>query len=291
MIRKPIRRPIRAALAAICILAGIPAAADPLAKDVFGAQRGPAAGAAQPVGFYSRGCAIGSVQMPETGPAWQVMRLSRGRNWGHPQLISVLEDLSRNAQRAGWKGIYIGDLSQPMGGPMTTGHASHQIGLDADVWMLPPARLNLSRAEREKISSQSVVSKNGLSPTSLWSASHMAVIRAAASDPRVGRIFVDPVAKVLMCKAETGNRAYLRKIRPIEGHTYHFHVRLSCPPGAAACQQQDSPPPGDGCAEAEQWIVNRMNPKPAPPPDPDYRHPRSFRLSEMPRQCQAIVAR
>ena len=60
------------------------------------------------------------------------------------------------AQQVGWNGLYIGDISQPRGGPMTSGHASHQIGLDADIWMLPPPRLNLSRAEREKISSISV---------------------------------------------------------------------------------------------------------------------------------------
>jgi hypothetical protein len=43
------------------------------------------------------------------------------------------------ARDIGWgKGLYIGDISQPRGGPMTSGHASHQIGLDADIWMLPP---------------------------------------------------------------------------------------------------------------------------------------------------------
>ena len=147
----------------------------------------------------------------------------------------------------------------------------------------------LSPAERESISSQSVVAKGGIRPSPLWSASHHALLRAAASDRRVARIFVDPVAKVAMCQAERGNRAYLRKIRPINNHDYHFHVRLACT--NAGCQDQDPPPPGDGCAEAQQWIANRINPPPAPPPDPEYRHPRSFRLSEMPPGCRALVAR
>ena len=118
----------------------------------------------------------------------------------------------------------------------------------------------------------------------------MAIIRAAARDPRVERIFVDPVAKVEMCNAERGNRNWLRKVRPIGNHDYHFHVRLACPAGSA-CQKQDPPPPGDGCAEAAEWIKNRIDPSRVKPtkPDPNYRHPRSFRLSEMPRQCQAVA--
>ena len=276
-------------LAALAIPVATPAAANPLAKDVFGSIRASNGGPAGAFGGYSRGCSTGSIQLPETGPTWQAMRLSRNRNWGNPQLVDFLMGLSQQAVRAGWQGLYIGDMSQPMGGPMTSGHASHQIGLDADIWMLPPSSLRLSPAQREKLSSQSVVAKGGTAPSPLWSASHHAIIRAAASDPRVARIFVDPVAKVAMCQNERGNRAYLRKIRPINNHDYHFHVRLSCT--NQGCENQAATPPGDGCEEAAQWIRNRINPPPATPGDPDYRHPRSFRLSEMPRTCQALVTR
>nr|WP_155097402.1 penicillin-insensitive murein endopeptidase [Paracoccus aestuariivivens] len=268
----------------------LPASADPLAKDVFGATPGPTGGNATSIGFYSKGCVSGAVQLPETGPTWQAMRLSRNRNWGHPELVSFLIGLSQAARQAGWQGLYIGDMSQPRGGPMVTGHASHQMGLDADIWLLPPPSMHLSRAQRESISSVSVVNGKGIAPSANWSPSHMAIIRAAARDPRIERIFIDPVAKVAMCQMETGNRSWLRKVRPINGHDYHFHVRLSCPSGST-CQKQDPPPAGDGCAEAAEWIKNRIDPsrvKPVPP-DPDYRHPRSFRLSEMPRQCQAVA--
>ena len=283
-----IRKFLTAAILALAALGT--AQADPLAKDVFGSTPGPTGGAPAAIGFYSKGCVSGAVQLPESGPSWQAMRLSRGRNWGHPELVSFLIGLSQAAQQAGWQGLYIGDMSQPRGGPMVSGHASHQMGLDADIWMLPPSSLNLSRAQREKISSQSVVNRAGTAPSGLWSSSHMAIIRAAARDPRVERIFVDPVAKVEMCNAERGNRAWLRKVRPIGNHDYHFHVRLACPAGSV-CQQQDPPPAGDGCAEAAEWIKNRIDPSRVKPakPDPNYRHPRSFRLSEMPRQCQAVA--
>lgn len=284
---------IKKTLTAAALMLGLalPAAADPLAKDVFGAFRGPSQGPAVAIGYYSQGCAQGLVQLPETGPTWQAMRLSRDRHWGHPVMIDFLVGLSRAARQAGWQGLYIGDISQPRGGPMTSGHASHQIGLDADIWMLPPPALNLSRQQRENISSVSVVASNGLGLSGNWTPQHMSIMRAAAGDRRVERILVDPVAKVAMCQMETGDRGWLRKVRPINAHDYHFHVRLSCPAGSI-CRTQDPPPPGDGCAEAQQWINNRANPSRAPsaPADPDYRHPRTYRLSELPRQCNTVAA-
>ena len=285
---------IRKFLTAASILAGLalPASAEPLAKDVFGSFRSPAQGPALSIGYYSKGCGQGFVQLPESGPSWQAMRLSRNRNWGHPELIGFLIGLSQAARQAGWAGLYIGDLSQPRGGPMTSGHASHQSGLDADVWMLPPSTLSLSPAQRESLSSVSITDGRGVALSGHWTAGHMAIMRAAARDPRVERILVDPVAKVAMCQSERGDRTWLRKIRPINAHDYHFHVRLSCPRGSI-CDRQDPPPPGDGCAEAAEWIRNRLDPgrvRPAPP-DPDYRHPRTYRLSELPAECRTVAAR
>jgi len=36
------------------------------------------------IGFYSKGCIAGAEQMPVNGETWQVMRLSRNRNWDIP---------------------------------------------------------------------------------------------------------------------------------------------------------------------------------------------------------------
>ncbi|MBU2957388.1 penicillin-insensitive murein endopeptidase [Paracoccus sp. 1_MG-2023] len=268
----------------------LPAAAEPLAKDVFGAFRSPSQGPAVSIGNYSRGCAQGLVQLPESGPTWQAMRLSRGRNWGHPVMIDFLIGLSRAANQAGWQGLYIGDIGQPRGGPALSGHASHQIGLDADIWMRPPSSLSLSRQQRENISSVSAVASNGLGLSGAWTPQHMSILRAAANDSRVERIFTDPVVKVAMCQMETGNRAWLRKIRPLNNHDYHFHVRLNCPAGSI-CERQNPIPAGDGCAEAAEWLAIRKNPALAKPaaPNPDYRHPRTFRLSELPAQCRTVA--
>jgi penicillin-insensitive murein DD-endopeptidase len=136
------------------------------AKPLFGAIQTPSSQPSEALGFYSRGCQAGAVALPETGPTWQAMRLSRNRNWGQPILLDYIQDLSQfAATQPGWAGLYVGDMSQPRGGPMLTGHASHQSGLDVDIWMLPPSRLNLTRAEREEISSISTQPPRGLMST------------------------------------------------------------------------------------------------------------------------------
>lgn len=261
-----------------------------IAKTLFGNVSLPSAQPSQAVGFYSRGCQAGAEQLPETGPTWQAMRLSRNRNWGQPVLVDYLQDLSRfAATQPGWAGLYIGDMAQPRGGPMLTGHASHQVGLDADIWMLPPARLDLTREERENLSSIRTDRNSGAYVNSAWSPQHMAIMRQAASDPRVDRIFVFAGAKVEMCNAATGDRSWLRKIRPWHGHNYHFHVRLSCPPGDGACQAQDPIPPGDGCKAAQEWVNNIINP---PPPDPNYVAPPprpALTMARLPEQCLDVL--
>ena len=261
-----------------------------VAKHLFGAVPAGSRQAPEAIGGYALGCQAGAVELPETGPTWQAMRLSRNRNWAQPAAVDFVRDLSAfAATQPGWQGLYVGDMSQPRGGPMLTGHASHQSGLDIDIWMLPPQRLNLSRQEREDISSISMQRANGAYVNSSWSPQHEAILRRAASDPRVARIFVFAGAKVEMCKNATGDRSWLGKIRPWWGHHYHFHVRLNCPAGDTSCEAQTPPPPGDGCADAQQWVNNILNP---PPPDPNApaATPRGeITMARLPGQCSAVL--
>jgi penicillin-insensitive murein endopeptidase len=261
-----------------------------IAKDLFGAVPVASAQAPDPIGGFARGCQAGAVQLPETGPTWQAMRLSRNRNWAQPETVAFIQDLSRfAATQPGWGGLYVGDMSQPRGGPMLTGHRSHQTGLDADIWMLPPTRLDLSSAEREEISSIRTDRTDGAYVNDSWTPQHEAILRAAAEDPRVNRIFIFPGAKVEMCANATGDRDWLRKIRPWWGHNYHFHVRLNCPSGADYCESQADIPPGDGCAEAQEWVNNILNPPPpdpnAPPPEPT----QELTMANLPGQCLDVL--
>lgn len=260
------------------------------ARQLFGASEHGSRQDPAPFGTYNKGCLAGGAQLPETGPTWQAMRLSRNRNWGYPETVSYIRDLSAKvAKQPGWSGLYIGDISQPRGGPMLSGHRSHQLGLDIDIWMLPPDRLNLNAAERENLSSISMRRSKGAYVNENWTPQHHEVLKAAASDPRVARIFVFPGAKVQMCKDEKGDRKWLRKIRPWWGHHYHFHVRLNCPKGAKGCRNQDPPPAGDGCEGAEKWVQDILNP---PPPDPNpapAKPRRQLEMVDLPGQCVNVI--
>ncbi|WP_226780171.1 penicillin-insensitive murein endopeptidase [Oceaniglobus trochenteri] len=270
--------------------AGDVATRNAIAKQLFGAESVASRQSPDPYGSYAKGCLAGGMQLAETGPTWQAMRLSRNRNWGHPETIAYIQDLSRKAAGLpGWNGLYVGDISQPRGGPMLTGHASHQIGLDADIWLRPADRLNLSVNERENISSISLRRAAGAYTNDNWTRAHHELLKAAASDPRVARIFIFPGAKVRMCNDETGSKAWLNKIRPWYGHHYHFHVRLKCPRGARGCVDQDPQPAGDGCADAQAWVNNILNP---PPPDPNYKPKpkREIRMADLPGQCQSVLS-
>jgi len=271
-------------------LAATPAAAhqQQIAKQRFGAVSEPDRQAANPLGTYNRGCLAGAEQLPETGPAWQAMRLSRNRNWGHPEMIRFLEDLGAQARRIGWPGIYVGDISQPRGGPLPSGHASHQIGLDADVWLLPPSRLDLTPARREQISMEPVVRPDLRATSDAWTPAHYRLVMAALADARVARIFVSGAIKMRMCAdASPQEKPLLRKLRPWWGHTEHFHVRLNCPAGAQDCVGQAPPPPGDGCAGAVWWVTDALR-----PPDPDAPKPKpkpELTLADLPAQCTGVL--
>ena len=263
--------------------------AQQLAKQQFGAMRNASTQEAAPFGSYAKGCIAGAEQLPETGPTWQAMRLSRNRNWGHPETIDFIKDLSAYAaKQPGWNGLYIGDISQPRGGPMLSGHRSHQLGLDVDIWMLPTSQLNLSRKQRENISSVSLRRDGGAYVNTSWSGAHHRIMKKAAQDKRTARIFVFPGAKVQMCKDEKGNRKWLRKIRPWWGHHYHFHVRLACPKGARGCVNQSPPPRGDGCADAQKWVDDILNPPPPKPNAPKPKPRRELRLADLPQQCANV---
>ena len=285
------------------LLATAPALAQTKANRLFSGKPTASKQAPAAIGAYAKGCAAGSVQLAETGPTWQAMRLSRNRNWGHPDAIAFIKRLSAfAAQQPGWKGLYIGDISQPRGGPMKSGHQSHQIGLDIDIWMLPPKRLNLSRREREALSSISVRAPSQKTVNRNWTAAHGRIIEQAARDPAVDRIFVTPPVKIELCKrAKRKDKKWLQKVRPLFGHHYHFHVRLKCPKGDRGCVTQKPTVAqlskgGDGCDETlEWWVTDYLNPpKVTAPkvkkPRVKKKNVRDFTMADLPKQCRAVLA-
>jgi penicillin-insensitive murein DD-endopeptidase len=257
------------------------------AKQLFGAVKLPAVSPPVSAGFYSKGCITGAIAVPVDGPAWQVMRLSRNRRWGHPDLIKTIEKLALDGQKVGWNGLLVGDISQPRGGPMLTGHASHQIGLDADIWLTPMPSRRLTGAEREDLSATSMLKGDGLYvDPDVWTPGQAAILKLAASNSQVERIFVHPGIKKKLCDTVKGDRGWLSKVRPYWGHNYHFHMRLKCPAGSSNCRGQEPTAKGDGCGDALAWWFTDEPWKPAKTPG---KPKKPILLKDLPPVCATIL--
>ncbi len=237
----------------------------------------PAPGSPDSIGSPANGCVVGAQPLPVSGPGWEVLRPSSNRNWGNPFLIAFLEDMAAKSRPLGT--LLIGDLGIARGGPMASGHASHQLGLDVDI-LFRLATGRITEDEREHPVFDEVIAGGGMNK-SLWGAPQVALLRQFANDPRVERIFVNPVIKRDLCRTVTGDRGWIHKIRPWWGHAAHFHVRLSCPPGDRDCVPREAIPEGDGCGAALDWWFKPEAAKPKPrPPGPK---------PELPAACKAIL--
>jgi penicillin-insensitive murein endopeptidase len=271
----------------------------PPARQLFGSASTPAPLAARSIGGYAKGCLAGGVSLPINGPDWQVMRLTRNRNWGNPRLVDYLERLSSDARALdGWPGLLIGDMSQPRGGPMLTGHTSHQVGLDADIWLTPMPDRILTEQEREDMSAVSMLKDPFTVDPEIFTLLNVKLIKRAASYPQVARIFVHPAIKKALCEqaAKVGNdRSWLGKVRPWWNHHYHFHVRLSCPPGVDGCENQKPVAGDDGCGkELENWYAMLKKAaiemaKPPPPGAKPWVGKPPLRMTQLPKECATVL--
>jgi penicillin-insensitive murein endopeptidase len=262
-----------------------PEGGDTRANQLFARKTTPAAMPARSIGFYSKGCLAGGVELPIAGETWQVMRVSRNRNWGHPALVRYIEHLSERAARKGWPGLLVGDMSQPRGGPLLSGHASHQIGLDVDIWLTPMPSHELTREEREEMMATMVVAKDrkDVDPK-VWTPAHLALIKAAVDDPLVNRIFVNPAIKKALCRDTGSDRAWLGKVQPWLGHDWHFHIRLNCPADSPQCEPLPVRDAGDGCQGKE---MHRFSTE-VLPEGPS--QPRAGpKMADLPKACRGVL--
>ena len=264
------------------------------ANRLFGAVTSPAPLAERAIGSYARGCLAGGVSLPINGPEWQVMQLSRNRNWGHPRLLDFLERFANDARALdGWPGLLVGDMSQPRGGPMISGHASHQIGLDVDIWLTPMPDRILTPQERENMIAVSMLKDPFTVDPDKWTPLHTKLIKQAASYPEVDRIFVHPAIKKMLCEQAGNDRAWLSKVRPWWNHYYHFHVRVTCQPEASGCEGQKPLSSDDGCGQdltnwyaklrraaiAGAWQSPAVTNKPR----------RSLTMAKLPQECSTVL--
>lgn len=276
-----------ALLLALALSHRSPAAASSTERDnAWSRVQSPAPGPARAIGGVAHGCLAGAAELPPDGPGYEAIRLSRHRNFGHPDLVAYLGRLGRRAQAAGLPMFYVGDMAQPRGGPLPFGHASHETGLDVDIWLTLQPRPYLPPEAREDVDLPSMLLANyrEIDPAR-FGPKQVALLKLAAADPAVERIFVNPVIKAALCRSERASsesaRAWLERIRPWFGHDEHFHVRLRCPAGSPGCEEQRPVPAGDGCgAELASWLAH------LPPRPPETAAPRNPTL---PADCRAVL--
>ena len=240
---------------------------------------------AQVFGTYANGCLSGAVALPLDGPGYLVIRPQRNRFWGHPRLIDFVQQMGHFATDSGIGALMIADLSQPRGGPIS-GHASHEVGLDVDIWLRLLPEPSLSEEERAAPQETSMLVPDGSAiDPNRWTDAHAALYRAAASHPHTARIFAHPLIKQQLCRTVTGDRDWLGRISPWYGHDAHLHVRLRCPPDNRFCRNQSPVAPGDGCGGALTWWLAQVPFRPAAPTGPAPTPP------ALPTQCAALAPR
>lgn len=212
------------------------------------------------IGSYTAGCIRESSALDLDGEGFQVIRPSRGRYFGNPVTVTYIQDLSRRVKTELNGTLLIADISQETGGPILDDHSSHQIGLDADIllWQHPIAKnRKLTITEREHIHPQSVLTDNNKEVDEFkWDKIHGEILKIAASDNRVDRIFINPVIKRKLCSQYKGEN-WLAKLRPWYGHDGHFHVRVKCPAGNSLCVPQNPiNTKVNGCgADLNSWFM------------------------------------
>lgn len=254
----------------------------------WGNVKAPGAGPVQVYGGYSAGCIQGASTLEWDGVGYHVVRVGQNRYYGHPHLLAFVSEFATDAFKRSLGDLLIGDTAQPRGGPMKTGHASHQIGLDADIWfhVLKSGTAPLPRAERDGLHTYSLVRADGRGiDANAWDARHAEMLRLASTNARVARIFVNPHIKRKVCTLFP-NEEWVRRLRPWWGHDTHFHVRLKCPADQPRCQNQEDMPEGNGCGEElAGWFTSdgRVVPPPAQPLEKE-------RVLAMPAECQAVLA-
>ena len=237
-------------------------------------------------GDATGGCLAGAERLPPSGDGFQTIHLNHSSFFGAPPVIERIKLLGTLAHKAGLADFYVEDISNPRGGPMPGGHAAHQVGLDVDIGLDPRPKAALSAADREAIEVTSVVRGDGrgIDPAR-WTPGVTALLRAAAGLPEIDRILVNAAIKKQLCQEVTGDRTWLRLIRPWYGHRAHMHISFKCPAGQAECVSMAPPPPGDGCDATLQWWFDQLD-----HPDPPTKPATPPRPRVLPAACKAIMA-
>jgi murein endopeptidase len=176
-------------------------------------------GPSRAIGQPWHGRLVNGVQLPEAGPDWltwdPVFKLVPNRperRWGTAKLIATLRRVlqSFHAAHPDVPQVLVGDLSRPHGGVFDErygglGHASHQNGLDVDVYY--------PRLDRRPLA-----------------AYKPALIDLALAQDLLNRFLAERVQFVFV-GTRTGLRGPRKVVQVLAHHNDHMHVRIFPPRG------------------------------------------------------------
>jgi penicillin-insensitive murein endopeptidase len=215
-------------------------------------------------GFYSRqGALSDATAIAPEGPGFVHLFESRDRRYGSQGLIELLERSAAEIARLHPEGerLQIGDIAAIGGGPIR-GHASHQNGLDADLVYYRTSHREQSAADGDAGFIETFVTGEGAdhadvagthASPDLDVARSWELIKLLSASHRLARIFMHPAIKRAFCQ-EARSRGELQsesrtlsRLRPLDNHDDHMHVRISCPTESPGCVPQPEPDADPGC--------------------------------------------
>lgn len=214
----------------------------------------------QVLGFYSHGEMVGATSLSEQGVGFVGLFRQRKRHFGSQGLVELIQSVASEITSSFPLGerLQIGDISAEHG-RFIDGHASHQNGLDVDIAYF---RTDHQEQAREVEGFPLHFVKNGKLTSDFDLSRNFTLVEAFLKSGRVNRMFVDPVIKKSMCDyAKKENRwsesiPLLRRLRPLENHANHIHVRMTCPKESTKCEVQEDMPDGSGCYMVSLDILN-----------------------------------
>lgn len=211
------------------------------------------------IGYYSDGSLESPTRLQDSAPGLVKIFRLRDRNYATASMVRtiLLAAAAFHEEFPEGDRIQVGDIADSSGG-FLSGHASHQNGLDADIAYLRNNQIERDPDTNGPIGFGESFVINGKITPNFDVSRNWAILRELVIRRNVSRIFVDPVIKATFCqqavavdlKSSAATREeVLRRLRQLDGHADHFHVRLNCPKNHPSCLAQTEPPSGNGCAE------------------------------------------
>ncbi len=174
---------------------------------------------------------------------FEVVSPGRNRHYGTYDMAEIISRMGKNLVDIHNHKLFVGNISQKNGGALPP-HASHQIGIDADLGYPTTS---------DSVKFPVVVQmKNRQYNPSIYSAEKTyALLKFTFSQPdiRVDRVFMDRTIKKSLCDyaksknefnskdKELVNRIF-NSIDHVDGHGDHFHLRLKCSSYDPACRNK-----------------------------------------------------